>query len=87
MYDSIRLFFIFSVIGSSISSCTSAERSKLGGFGSDHSIKCFSGGTLIYEAVSNGKVLSENSSDGYYFTEKDSGQLMEVSGDCVIRQF
>jgi hypothetical protein len=39
---------------------------------------------MIYEGRSTGKIKSEAQSDGYYFIEKGSGKLMEVSGNCVI---
>ncbi len=75
----VLLFAVFCLGG-----CTDAERAKFGSLGSPHSVECFSGGTLIYKGTATGKVLSEDSSDGYYFTEKESGKLMEVSGNCVI---
>ena len=64
--------------------CTDAERSKFGSFGSDHSVKCYSGDTVIYDGIASGKVLSEEGSDGYYFNDKVTGKLTEVSGNCVI---
>lgn len=67
-------------------SCTAAERAKFGSLGSPHSVKCWSGGVVIYEGVSAGKVLSEENSDGYYFQERKTGKLMEVSGNCVIER-
>lgn len=68
----------------SIGACTDAEREKYFSLGSEHSISCYSGGKLIYEGTSTGKVLSEEASDGYYFEDKKTGKLMEVSGNCVI---
>ena len=67
-----------------LSGCTDAERSKLFAFGGEHTVRCYSGGTVIYEGTASGKVLSEDSSDGYYFKDKATGRLMEVSGNCVI---
>lgn len=64
--------------------CTDAERAKFGSFGNSHSVRCFSGGQLIYDGIASGKVLSEEASDGYYFNDQKTGLLMEVSGDCVI---
>ena len=64
--------------------CTDAERAKLSGFGSAHSVKCYSGGIVIYEGTASGKVQSEAKSDGYYFNDKETGKLMEVAGNCVI---
>jgi hypothetical protein len=57
---------------------------KLAAYGKSRSIKCYSGAKMIYEGRSTGKIKSEAQSDGYYFIEKGSGKLMEVSGNCVI---
>lgn len=65
-------------------SCTSADRSKVFGYGDDFKIEMYSGGQLVRTWISNGKVLSESQSDGYYFTDKETGKLIEVCGDIVI---
>ena len=39
----------------------------------------------IFYDESSGKVLSEANSDGYYFKDSASGQMMEVCGNCVIK--
>lgn len=80
-FNSVCFVFILSLSGWA---CTDAERAKYGSIGSKHSVKCYSGGQLIYEGVSSGKVLSEDGSDGYYFFDKANGKLTEVSGDCKI---
>ena len=46
-------------------------------------VVCYSGGKVIYEGTSTGKPKSEETSDGYYFTDTD-GDSIEVSGDCVF---
>ena len=57
---------------------------KLKSLGMSANITCYSGGKLIYEGRSSGKVLSEKDSDGYYFKDKKTGNMLEVSGDCKI---
>lgn len=80
-----RIIFISIICGLIFSiGCTDAERSKLYSFGNSHSVKCYSGGVVIYDGIASGKVLSEENSDGYYFKDEKSGRLMEVSGNCVI---
>ena len=64
--------------------CTDAQIAKLGGLGNEASVKCWSGTKVIYEGTSTGKVQSEADSDGYFFKDKATGKLMEVSGNCVI---
>lgn len=63
---------------------TDASWSKLESLGNPAHVTCYSGGKLIYDGYSTGKVSSESNSDGYYFRDKKDGLLKEVSGNCVI---
>jgi chaperonin GroEL len=36
--------------------------------------------------LTGGKVISEEHSDGYYFTNRETGKLIEVSGNVIIEQ-
>ena len=67
-----------------MSSCTDAARSKIGGYGDEFTVQMYSGGILVREWTSSGKVKSEEGSDGYYFMDKLTNQLVEVAGDIVI---
>jgi hypothetical protein len=67
-----------------LTGCTDATRAKIGGYGDEHLIEMYSGGEKVREWTASGKVLSEKSSDGYYFNDKLTGRLVEVSGDIVI---
>ena len=66
-------------------SCTDAKMKQLTTIGNPGKIRCYSGGVIIYEGESTGKIATENQSDGWYFEEKGTGNLVRVSGDCVIR--
>ena len=68
----------------SFAGCSDAAWGKLGAYGDSAHITCYSGGKLIYDGESTGKVISESSSDGYFFKDKKDGKLKEVSGNCVI---
>lgn len=68
----------------SMMACTDAGWSKLTSLGSGAHIKCYSGGQIIYEGYSTGKVISEENSDGYFFRDKADDKLKEISGNCVI---
>lgn len=70
-----------------LSGCSDAARSKLSNrlTGEEARVQCYSGNLKIYDATSTGKILNEEGSDGYYFREKESGELVEVSGNCIIR--
>jgi len=67
-----------------ITSCTDAGCSKIGNYGGSAQVTCYSGGRLIYTGFSTGKVQSESTSDGYYFKDAKTNELVEVSGDCKI---
>ncbi len=66
--------------------CTAAERDKLGSYvsGEDFRVEVMgcNGPLRVYQ--SEGKVESESSSDGYFFIDKATGELTEVSGTVVI---
>jgi len=64
--------------------CTDAKWGKFQALGGKAHVQCFSGGILIYEGRSTGKVISEANSDGYNFIDAKSKKLMEVSGECII---
>lgn len=64
--------------------CTDARMSKLLQLGSPQHIKCYSGGAVIYEGDSTGKVANENDSDGYYWEDAATQKIVEVSADCVF---
>ena len=65
--------------------CTDGVIGKLKSYGKGAVITCYSGGTVIYKGESTGKVLSEQSSDGYYFVDKKTGAMMEIAADCVFK--
>ena len=77
------VLFIAIVIGST--SCTDAQRSKIGGLGDEFKVEMINcDGSVARTWISSGKVSSEANSDGYYFKDKASGKLIEVTGRLVI---
>jgi hypothetical protein len=64
--------------------CSDATCAKYASIGNRAQVSCYSGGKLIYQGESTGKVRSEENSDGYYFKDAKDGSLKEVSGNCVI---
>lgn len=73
------------VLALAMTSCTDAEKSKLGGYGDTFTVKVLGPDTVI-TYHSTGKVISEDKSDGYYFTNAATGKLVEVSGNVIIEQ-
>lgn len=70
---------VCSVIG-----CTSAAQSQWGALGSNQRVTLYSGGQAVRVWTSNGKVMSETDSDGYYFMDGATGKLVRVTGDVVV---
>jgi hypothetical protein len=69
----------------SITSCTAADVAQLQAFGSPAEITCYSGGVKFYQGRSTGKIATEKNSDGWYFREMGTGNLIRVGGTCLIR--
>lgn len=77
---------VFSLIlGAALAGCTDGNIARFSALGDAGHITCYSGGTVIYDGKSTGKIGSEESSDGWYFMEEGTKKLIRVSGDCVIR--
>lgn len=66
-----------------LSACTSGNQAAMSAWGQPHHIKQFSGGVLIGEWDSVGKI-NETESDGYYFQDAATGLLVSVSGTVQI---
>ena len=81
--STMAALFIAIVMGST--SCTDAQRSKIGGLGGEFKVEMINcDGTVARSWISSGKVSSESNSDGYYFKDKETGKLIEVTGRLVI---
>jgi hypothetical protein len=68
-----------------LGSCTDATMGKLGGYGETFTIQVLGPDTIV-KYQSTGKVISEEHSDGYYFTDRATGKLIEVSGTVIISE-
>ena len=80
----VMLFTLLTIMATMVS-CTDAEKSKLGGYGDTFTVKVLGPDTII-TYHSTGKVISEEHSDGYYFTNAATGKLVEVSGNIIIEE-
>ena len=76
--------YIIVVVSIFSSSCTDAYFGKITSLGSSANVKCYSGGKLVLDTTSTGKIRSEVKSNGYYFVDKTSGNVTEVDADCVF---
>lgn len=68
-----------------LAGCTNAEWSQLTSLGSPADIICYSGGKVIYQGRSTGKVSTESGSDGWFFQDASDNRLVRVSGQCVVK--
>jgi uncharacterized lipoprotein YehR (DUF1307 family) len=80
----VLLFTVLTIMATMVS-CTDAEQSKLGGYGDTFTVKVLGPDTII-TYHSTGQVISEQNSDGYYFTNRENGKLIEVSGNIIIEE-
>jgi hypothetical protein len=74
------------VVFASLAGCTDASRSQIAAYGSSFRVTLYSGGEAVRTWKSTGKVLTEEQSDGWYFTDAVTGKLVLVSGDVVVEQ-
>jgi hypothetical protein len=64
--------------------CTDGDRATLTTFGKPGTVTVWSGGTAVRTYKSTGKVHTEEKSDGWYFVDATSGELVRVSGTVTI---
>jgi hypothetical protein len=65
--------------------CTDATRAEFHAYGDPAHVVCWSGGTLVYDGWSTGKVgRAAEGADGYRFKDAKTGAFKEVSGDCNV---
>ena len=65
--------------------CSDTYKAKLKSVGEAGHITCYSGGTVIYDGDSTGRVGTVVNSDGWEFMDAKTNRLVRVSGDCLIR--
>jgi len=63
--------------------CTDAERSSMFNYGETAYIKCYSGGQVIFEDESTGKVLQLDG-DGITYKSAKSGKYVRAFADCIV---
>lgn len=69
-----------------VGACTDTTRAKLSAYGEAGHIVCYSGGQVILDDWSTGRVQKEEGgSDGYGYLSATTGLLTESNGDCVVK--
>jgi hypothetical protein len=83
----IKTVLVVSIVGILSTGCSSfnssLQRSIADLTNENTLVKCYSGGQLLLEAESQGKPISEQDSDGYYFFTTDN-KFVEVNADCIF---
>lgn len=80
-----KFFVILAVLTATLSSCTDSTRARFGALGDSAKIELINcDGTVTHSWMSTGKVHSSSHSDGYYFKDAATGDLVEVSGNVII---
>lgn len=67
-----------------VAGCTDAEMADLGSYGSQAEVKCWSGGQVIFDEETTGKVSESSSGAGLYFRSKATGKFVHTYADCVV---
>lgn len=72
------------LIATALAACTDTQRSHSGAYGDTARVTCYSGGRLIADDFSTGKVSNASQSDGYELRSKTTNRLVQFTGDCVV---
>jgi len=78
----MKTICMFAVVAVMFAGCSDATRSRLGAYGEGGTVKCYSGGKLIFEGQSTGKIEANNS--GFDFRDAKTGKLIRAYGDCIV---
>lgn len=68
-----------------LAGCTDAERASFGAYGSEATVTCYSGGQVVFETKSTGKVQALEA-DGFAFRDKNTGKFVRAFADCIISE-
>ena len=66
-----------------VTACTDAERASIGAYGEKSDIACYSGGQVIFEDVSTGKV-AQLDGDGITYKSAKTGKYVRAFADCIV---
>jgi len=68
-----------------LSACSDAEKSQWSSLNQPHTVQVFGfNGQVVREYKSTGKVKTESQSDGWYFRDAATNELVRISGGFLI---
>lgn len=79
----LNKFLLALAVTLTLTACTDAEMASLGAFGDNASIKCYSGGTVIHDDISTGKVVQIDG-DGITYKSDKTKQYVRAYADCIV---
>ena len=65
-----------------LAGCTDANRSSLMSYGAEARVVCYSGGVVVFDDVSSGKVQKLDG-DGIAFQSKTTNKHVRAFADCI----
>lgn len=66
-----------------LSGCTDAERASFFAYGDEAVVTCYSGGQIVFQDTSTGKV-AQLDGDGITFKSKKTGGYVRAFADCIV---
>ena len=66
-----------------LAGCTDAERASLFAYGDEADVVCYSGGEVVFQDTSTGKV-AQLDGDGITFKSKKTGGYVRAFADCIV---
>lgn len=83
----VKIFHIVSIALLStflVSGCSDATKAAINAWGVKHRITLFSGGKIVGQWESTGKIENESDGDGRFFRDDKTGLLVSISGTYSI---
>lgn len=80
---SIKLLATATLAALALCACTDAERASFAAYGNEARVVCYSGGQVVFDEVSTGKV-NQLDGDGITFKSKKTGGYVRAFADCIV---
>jgi hypothetical protein len=75
---------LLAALTTTLGACSGGEMAKISAWGQPHAVYAYSGNALIGRWIATGKIENEAGSDGYYFKDKQTGRLQQMSGSTIM---
>lgn len=80
----MKKFLIIAVLALFSAGCTDADVSSFYALGDSASITCYSGGVVVDEFISTGKVVQIDG-DGVAFRDSKTDKFVRAYADCIVK--